>query len=204
MIRSVLSLALAAACAACATPAPMMPSLATAEVAADFETYRLKRVGVMPFAGPEVTPEQSHALQLALHAEISRSTPYEVVLLAPDDVAEVDASEPYRRGWYLPRTIITLSRRYSLDAILFGTVTQQRSYPPLSLSLQADLVSAETGLVIWTSSVHMDTNDPEVREGLEAYYGSTAPEGFSPGWEVGMLSPERFARFAAYQIARVL
>jgi hypothetical protein len=178
-----------------------MPRLANAVVSQDFESYPLRRIGLAPFTGRGMGETQGLDLQRALHTELAQSTPFEVVQLDARDLAELESSDPYRRGWYKPKTIIGLAQRYSLDAILFGVVTQERFYPPLLLSLQVDLVSAETGLVIWSGSVNLDGSDPRVIEGLELYYASEQePE----GWRVALLSPERFARFAAFQIACLL
>jgi hypothetical protein len=170
-------------------------------VSSDFETYRLRRIGLPPFRGRNLPPEQGVALQRALHSELSQSTPYEIVQLEDDDLAELESSDPYRRGWYKPKTIIGLSQRYSLDGILFGTVTQERFFPPQLLALQVELVSAETGLVIWSGSVDLDASDERVLDGLRLYYGV---EGDDENWRVALLSPERFARFAAFQIACLL
>lgn len=178
-----------------------MPRLANAVVSQDFASYPLRRIGLPPFAGRGLTEAQGLDLQRALHSELAQSTPFEIVQLDANDLAELEASEPHRRGWYKPKTIIGLTQRYSLDAILFGVVTQERFFPPLLLSLQVDLVSAETGLVLWSGSVHLDASDPRVVEGLELYY---ANEQEPEGWRVALLSPERFARFAAFQIACLL
>jgi len=194
---------LATALGGCQSRPLVMPSLASAQVSSDFDTYRVRRVGIMPFVGGDMTRERSESLQTAFHAEISRSTPFEIVLLSARDLAEVEVSEPHRRGWYSPKTIIAISRRYSLDAIFFGTLTHERNYPPLVIGLQSDLVSSETGLVIWSASVHLDANDPRVAEGLQIYYGGDRGDE-SNSWQLGMLSPERFARFAAFQVACVL
>ena len=183
------------------TSPPRMPSLANATVSSDFESYRIHRVGLLPFSGDGVTPERSLDLQRAFHSELSQSTPFEVVLLGDADLEELEKSEPHRRGWYRPRTIIGLSQRYSLDALVFGTVTQERFFPPQLLALQVDMVSSETGLVIWSASVHVDANDPRVHDGLELYYASE--EGEDP-WRVALLSPERLGRFAAFQVACLL
>jgi hypothetical protein len=182
-------------------PRTNMPRLASAVVSSDFETYRLRRIGLPPFRGRNLPPEQGVALQRALHSELSQSTPYEIVQLEDDDLAELESSDPYRRGWYKPKTIIGLSQRYSLDGILFGTVTQERFFPPQLLALQVELVSAETGLVIWSGSVDLDASDERVLDGLRLYYGV---EGDDENWRVALLSPERFARFAAFQIACLL
>lgn len=178
-----------------------MPTLASAQVSNDFETYTIRRVGLLPFAGRDLSDSQREEFQLAFLSEISQSTPYEIVLLDREDLEEVEESEPYRRGWYRPRTIIQLSRRYSLDAVFFGTVTQQRTYPPQLLSLQLDLVAAETGLVVWSSAVHLDASDNRVVDGLKIYY---AREDDDRAWELALLSQERFARFAAFQVACLL
>lgn len=180
---------------------PDMPRLANAIVTRDFESYSLTRIGLLPFTGRSVEPDQGLILQRALHAELSQSTPFEIVLLDGNDVAELEASDPYRRGWYKPKTIIGLSQRYELDAILFGTVSQERFFPPQLLALEVDLVAAETGLVVWSGSVDLDASDPRVVDGLKLFYGSAEDD---QAWRVALLSPERFARFAAFQIACLL
>ena len=178
-----------------------MPNLASATVTPDFETYELNRVGILPFGGSDLTQHQSREFQLAFLSEIGQSTPYEIVLLESSDLEEIEESEPYRRGWYKPRTIIEISKRYSLDAILFGTVTQQRSFPPQLLTLSVDLVAAETGLVVWSSSVHLDADDQRVIDGMKVFYSN---EEERQAWQLALLSPERFARFAAFQVACLL
>ena len=192
------------AVSSCVATRPLrMPQLASSQVASDLDTYTLRRVGVMPFRGTEVDLEQGQSLQAAFHSEFSQAVPFELVPLADRDLEEIVRSEPHRRGWYRPETIIQVSDRYQLDGILFGTVTQQRFYPPQILSVQVELVSAETGLVLWSSAVHLDGADPRVQDGLQLFFGaSTQDVTGSPSWQLSMLSPERFARFAAYQIAR--
>jgi hypothetical protein len=193
---------LALAVSAClVTRAPEMPRLANAVVSSDFESYELRRVGLPAFVGRELSAQQGRDLQHALHTELAQSTPFEIVLLDERDMAELETSDPYRRGSYQPRTIIGLSRRYNLDGILFGTVSQQRFFPPQLLSLEVDMVSAETGLVIWSGAVDLDGADQRVIDGLRVYYGNEEDQ---ESWRVALLSPERFARFAAFQVACLL
>lgn len=202
MRRALHAVVLALATSACrATRTPEMPRLANAVVSSDFESYTLRRVGLPAFVGRELTPQQGRDLQHALHTELAQSTPFEIVLLDERDMAELETSDPYRRGNYQPRTIIGLSRRYNLDGILFGTVSQQRFFPPQLLSLEVDMVSAETGLVIWSGAVDLDGADQRVIDGLQVYYSN---EEDRESWRVALLSPERFARFAAFQVACLL
>ncbi|HED66830.1 MAG TPA: hypothetical protein ENJ09_14895 [Planctomycetes bacterium] len=196
------SFAVLSMAASCLAPAPKpIPRLANAEVTSDFHSYDLRRVGLLPFEGRTIEPGEALELQRSFLSEVERATPYEIVLLNEKDLEMIDSASPHRRGWYDSRTIIELSRRYNLDALMFGTVTEERFFPPQVLSLSVDLVSAETGLVIWTSSVHLDASDPRVRTGLQAYYGTEEDES---AWRLALLSPERFSRFAAYQIAAML
>jgi len=183
------------------TNAPLMPILATAEVSNDFDTYRIRRVGLPPFRGNSLSAVESKELQSAFLSEVTRSTPYEVVPLVEADLEMIESGDPHRRGWYSPTTVIQIAGRYSLDAIFFGSVTDERFYPPQLLALNVDLVSAETGLVIWSSTVHLDATDPRVRDGLKAYFWSEEDQ---EAWRLALLSPERFSRFAAYQVACLL
>ena len=56
-------------------------------------------------------------------------------------------------------------------------------------------------MVIWSSSVHLDATDPRVVDGLKLYWGDKEDK---RAWELALLSPERFARFAAFQVACLL
>ena len=200
MIRHALTALLALGASGCLTPLdPIMPDLARAQVASDLDTYRLERIGLLPFSG-EVLPARRRAeLQQALHTELSGAGPYELVLLTEKDLAEIETSEPYKRGWYRPRTIIDLSQRYQLDGLLVGTVTQLRFYPPQILGLQVDLVASETGLVVWSAQVHLDAEDRMVRQGLDIFYSGDRDR---QAGKLALLSPERFARFAVFQVGR--
>jgi hypothetical protein len=175
--------------------------LSTARVAADFDTYTLRRVGLVPIDGA-LDGETREALHKGLYAELSRGTPYELVPLTPADLGEVKHSEPLRRGTHRPDALIEIGRRFRLDAVVFSHVPIHRSYAPLEISLLSELVSIETGQVIWSASVHLDAKDERVRHGLEAYYAREAKaENGGTGWELALLSPARFARYAAFQIA---
>jgi len=180
-------------------------SLARASQARDFGTYRLRRVGLLPFESEELAASHARALQDALLAELSREARWEVVALTPTDLAEVEECEPYRRGAYHPRSILELSRRFQLDGLFVGTLTRLEPSPPQSLGVQLDLVATETGLVIWSSSVQLDSSEERVRQRVERFEAAQAgEESASEGAQLTLLSPSRFARFAAYELARTL
>ena len=88
---------------------------------------------------------------------------------------------------------------------LIGAVTDIQTFHPQRLSTQFDLVSSETGMAVWTASLHLDAADDSVRDALEEFYtyGDGEDSSGEP-WELSLLSPRRFARFAAWQMARLL
>ena len=202
-LRLAAALGLAAlAAVGCRTTLPDPGPLASSTVAADFGTYRLARVGLLPFAGRDLSPESAANLQRAFQLELARVMPYELVPLTVADLEEVRAGNPYLRGRYEPPAILEVARRYRLDALLIGTVTQNEPYPPQALGLEVELVATETGQPLWTSSVHLDAGDARVRARLELWQDShKADGGGRESVQLTLVSPERFARFAAWEVA---
>lgn len=203
-MRSLAPLASLLLLAACAAAPRGVPVLGSATVARDFESYPIRRVGVVPFSGADLSPDQSRELSAAVFGELSAVTSYEVVPLAIDDLAEVPSSEPYRRGWYLPETVLGIARRYQLDAILIGTVTDMQCFPPQRLGLSVDMVAAETGMVVWTAAVQLDASQARTRDAIEEWARVHLGAAEKPEWELILISPRRFMRFAAFQVAELL
>ncbi len=201
--RCALVASFALAAGGCALLEPDPGPLATSRLAADFGTYRIGRVAVLPFQGRGVDAESSARLQSAFQLELAQVMPYELVCLGPDDLAEVERHDPHRRGLYEPRTILELAERYRLDALLIGTVTRLEPYPPQALGLEIELVACETGLPLWSSSVQLDAGDSRVRARLERWQSSQeADSGSRESVQLTLVSPERFARYAAWEVAR--
>jgi len=181
------------------------PPLARSQAAPDYGSYRLQRVGLLPFEGDELGAEHAATLQRAFLLELGQTATFEVVRLSPEDLAEVQDSHPYRRGVYQPRTLLELSRRFHLDAVLAGTVIQASVYPPQVLGLELDLVSCETGMVLWNASLHIDASDSNVRRYLESFQRSQeTTESQQGGVQLTLISPSRFARFAAAEVSKQL
>lgn len=195
-----LALVCVAGCAAFETKST--PLLATGRITSDFGTYSIRRVGLLPIPteGQDIAGDE--ALEDAFHAELVASTAYEVVLLDAQDLLETKALEPFKRGRYRPETLMELRRRFNVDALAVGSVMTRRVVPPQRLGVQLDLVSCETGATVWSASVLLDAADTETREALEVWSASHTE--MAGGADLVMLSPRRFARFAAWQIAQLL
>ncbi|WP_145194465.1 hypothetical protein [Planctomycetes bacterium Poly30] len=183
-------------------PVPMMGS---AKITSDFESYTLRRVGVLPFSEINKDPMAAHevgAIETSFHSEFAAATPYDLVPLRAQDLAELLPPDPFREGWYAPATLRTLRERFRLDAILVGTITSRRVVVPQVLGVQLDLVSCETGQTIWSADLQLDASSEETREAIDSWaHGQLGEE---HGAKMTLLSPKKFASFAAYQMARLL
>jgi len=179
------------------------PALAAAKVASDYQVYDLERVGVLPVVCKDATLEEREQLQEIVYNEFSQVVDYELVLLTVDDLAEVTASDPYLRGGYQGETVLGISERFNLDGLLVTIVSNRKAFPPQKLNVQADLVATETGMAIWHAAVSLQADRPDVRLGVEAYYGNGAPMS-DDSWTGALLSPSRFARFGVWQLARTM
>jgi len=198
-----LALALLALLVGCAAPQEV-PPLATARMVSDFGTYRLERVGLLPPVGASLTEQQQDHVQAACQAEFSAACALEVVRLEAPDLEAVPALEPHRRGSYSAEAVLALARRYRLDGLLIPTVTDLQVHPPQRLGLSVDLVSAETGQALWSSAVRLDAAQAATRESIETWARAHQGDVSDHTWEVTLLSPRRFARFAAFHLASLL
>jgi hypothetical protein len=202
MIRVMALLALVGA-SSCVTTRSV-PPLASARMVSDFETYEIRRVGLMPAAGLTLTLQQSEHMQAAFMAEFSSATDFEIVRLTPRDLEAIPRMEAHLRGRYSPDTVSAISRRYHLDALLIPTVTDLQTYPPQRLGVQVDLLSSETGQSLWESSVQLDAAQERVRQSIEVWADTHLGDVSDNTWELTLISPSRFARFAAYQMATLI
>ncbi len=178
-------------------------TLARARAAPDFATYHLQRVAIVPFTGNELSAERANDLKNGLALELAARVGFEIVQLTADDLAEIPRAEPYRRGWYASGTLLEISKRFSVDAILVGTVRDLSCYTPQHLATQVELVSCETGQIAWSSSVELDARDSRVIKAIEAWYTYDMESHDAPGDEaLAFLSPAIFSRFATREMAR--
>jgi hypothetical protein len=194
-----LSLALAS-CGA--LPTKEVPLLATGRITSDFASYSIQRVGLIPVDMDGDESAMDEALEQALHAELTAATDYEVISISRLDLQELHALEPFRRGSYSAATLLELRRRFLLDAVAVGVVSTRRAVPPQRRGVQFDLISCETGATLWSSRVLLDAADVEMREALELW--SRDHTDTIDGAELVLLSPRRFARFAAWQVMQLL
>ena len=203
-LRTLALVALLSPLTACAVDREV-PLMGSARITADFETYAIHRVGLVPFRALEseaVAAHQIGEVARTFHSELSTATRYDLVPLSGDDLAEVLPPDPFRQGSYTPHAIRTLRDRYRLDALLIGTITSQRVIAPQVIGAQLDLVSCETGATIWSADLPVDGSRDDVRKAIEVWADERL--GDPNAAAITLLSPLKFTQFAAYQMSRLL
>ncbi len=202
-LLAALALGALASCASLQGPPAMPPTLARTRSTSDFASYPLRRVGLLPLACDVREQARLRELQQSLAFELSRTAPFEIVLLGDSDLEEVTQPAAHQRGTYSPNTILTAARRFRLDGLLVGTVTHFESYAPLALGVKLELVPVETGLPIWIADLDLDTSEARVRESIDIYQARRLDAGgAADDSTVVLLSPRSFLRFAAGEVAR--
>ena len=182
-----------------------VPAMGSAEIVSDFESYTIRRVGFLPFLplhSAQLGAADVSSIETSFHAEFSSGTPYDIVPLSVGDLSEIPQLEPFRKGTYAPGAIIAIRDRYRLDALLVGSVTARQVTPPLVLGAQMDLISCETGQTIWSADLLLDSSIAETRDALGVWAAEELGEEHAA--RMAMISPRKFAHFAAYQMARLL
>lgn len=196
-----LGLTVAAGCAS--SPAHEIVPLGSARAVSDFASYDLRRVGVLPPTGNDLDAELARSIAESLATSFAADTAYEIVPLGAVEMESVGALDPSRTGRVQAPAILELARRSGVDALLAARVVDLRPYEPIRFGLEVDLVAVETGLVVWTAQVRVDTADRRTLEAVEAWQWTTRTGGESER-AVDLLSPRRMGEFAAAQASMLL
>lgn len=197
-----LHLLAAVACCGCASTPELGPAenLAASAFAADFAEFPLRRVAVLPPRGLE--GDDARDLQKQFAAEIAARAPFEVVTLASADLVDLPGVTHPSQVLERAEAIVALSKRHDLDAFYALEVSGRTTFAPLHLTLEADLVGAETGARLWTAQGAWNAADRRVRASLESWFAAQRGDAESDeDWSLYLLAPRKFAAYACSQLA---
>jgi len=140
-------------------------------------------------------------LRAAVLDELGKVQRFEIVPL-PDNTDEDETI--YRaalHGGQPLDALVTLGKRYRVDAVVLGTVTSYRAYPPAHLGLRLQMLSLHSGRPVWAAEGLYDAAEEatldDVRHYARSYLG---PEASMHGYEINLISPTRFAAFVAHRL----
>lgn len=179
--------------------APDPRPLASATIASDFQTYSIRRVGLLRLHDDDL----HRALDRAVRIEFLEASDY---VIAPTYVGALSSQAPSERrsGWTLSLEALPPEALEGLDALLIPEVIDINTSDPQRLELRLDLVACETGLTIWSATAWVDSTDRDVWRRIQEWQAQL-PGGVLDGDpELVLHSPERLVRFAVRQLAGLL
>jgi hypothetical protein len=169
--------------------------------AGERDVDRVRRVMVLPF---EVAPgvyANPADLREVLVAELAKLRRFELVPLPLGNDADELLYQQMSRGRISAEVLAELGTRYGIDGVLLGTITGYRPYTPPHLGVRLQLISLHTGAAVWATEVFYDAGNAATAADIEHFtYTVLAPESSMHGWELALISPNRFASFVFHRV----
>jgi len=170
-------------------------------LAEEADLANIRRVMVMPFlesAGVDADVEELHQVFVG---ELNKLQRFEVIPLPHGAHEDQPLLDSLRTGRLDSAAIVGLSRRYSLDAIVLGTITTWRPYKPPHLGLRTQMISIHTGSAVWAADGAYDTGDGRTVEDMRHYYRRRMADSDDLHEEdLLLISPSRFAGFVMHRL----
>ncbi len=170
----------------------------------EYEKMCIRRVLLLPF---EYTVDREAIIDEVTEAfavELRKTGNFEVVAPQENNATATTGHEIWIRGSITLNTLLTLRKKYEVDAIVFGNITHYRPYEPMLLGVKVGMISTDTGAVVWSADGVFDSNENEVAELVKRYFETTHQKSALYGWKLILLSLRRYSQFVANQITETL
>ncbi len=161
----------------------------------------VRRVMVLPFTlGPGVVGDQER-LRTPFVAELAKLRRFEIVPLPIEAQEAAMVRQTLIEGRLSTDAVVRLCRRYNLDGVITGVITDWRAYQPPHLGVRTQLISVHSGSTVWAVDAIYDCNDQSTISDLRHYHKHfQASDGSLHTWEMNMLAPTRFAAYVAHRV----
>jgi len=171
----------------------------------EYSNARLHRVLLLPFTIESQRDKVVDVLTDAFYIELQKSAKFDIVV--PQGFQDIlsEQKDIWNRGLIRPETIVEAKKRYKVDAIIFGTITQYQPYEPPILGIKIGMFSTISGNIMWSSDAIFDSSEASVIKLVKSYYKSNYQRKQSLyGWKIILLSMKRYAQFAAHYMVDTL
>ena len=161
----------------------------------------VRRIMFLPLVAAPSVNAPLDALRAAVLDELAKVQRFEVVPL-PENTEEDEAIYAAAQlGGQSLDALVALGRRYRVDAVVLGTITTYRAYPPAHLGLRLQMVSLHSGRSVWIAEGLYDAAEEATLSDVQHYSRSyLGKEASMHGWEINLISPTRFASFVAHRL----
>ena len=164
-----------------------------------------RRVVVLPLECEDGTENDARILGAALRAAIAERSLFEAVPVNAEDVKDLSIGLTRERGFFRTKDLIEIGRRFGVDGLLYGVITQIRHYPCMSIGLRLVLIDVRVGEVPFATDFLLDGSDRRVVEDLANWQVVTRQDTESLwGPERGLQGPHLYSSYVADRVARRL
>lgn len=190
--------------AGCSSTPPHHASSLSYNKTDEYKKIRIRRVLLLPFEYSVDREAIIDEVTEAFAVELRKTGSFEVVAPSRNTTTLITEQEIWDKGSINLNTLLTLRKKYDVDAIVFGNITHYRPYEPMLLGVKVGMVSTDTGGIVWSADGVFDSNENEVAELVKQYFESTHQKSALYGWKLILLSMRRYSQFVAYQITETL
>ncbi len=171
----------------------------------EYVNTKLRRVLLLPFTVESQRDKVIDEVTEAFYIELQKSAKFEIIV--PQGFQDIlsQQNDIWNRGLIRSETIEEAKKRYKVDAIMFGTITQYQPYEPPVLGIKIGMFSALSGNIMWSSDAIFDSSEASVIKLVKTYYKEHYKRKQSLyDWKIILLSMKRYAQFAAYHMVASL
>lgn len=187
-------------CTSARTP---VPDGATFSYHRDPAIDQIQRIVVMPFHNAEQVGSSAATLNQAMSAAWRELGAFEVInatLAERDQLVPVDAFRTRNIDSDILRRVF---EAFKADAVLIGRIEVFDPYDPVTIGVQAALVSCLNGAIVWTGGGHFDGARKQIQDDIEHWHQHAVGSDYQSvaGWRAALHSPKLFARYVSDRLA---
>ncbi|MBK8979757.1 MAG: hypothetical protein IPM29_27995 [Planctomycetes bacterium] len=173
--------------------------------APDEQLATMRRVCLLTFRNAVGVHAEADAVRATFAEELQKLHRFEVVPLPADAPEDSAIHAALMRAELATGPLAELVGRYGVDGVVIGTITAERPYQPPHLGVRLRLVSLHDGATLWSVDALFDSADARVQEDCR-HYAETfqAEERSMHGWEMNLLSPQRYRAYVAHRVVATL
>lgn len=162
------------------------------------------RVAIVEPDNKSSYPQVSEDVTKSLFQALQKKQLFSLTLLRRND-PQWRSLQLNSNSTYTLEQLSALHRTLRCKAVLVGTITEYQPYPHMAMGLQLKLIDLEDGQLLWAFEQIWDSADKTTEQRIRSYFKSQMRSGFVPLREqLVTLSPLRFIKFAAYEVAETL
>ena len=171
----------------------------------EYENTSVQRVLLLPFTIETNRDKVVDEVTEAFFIELQKSARFDIII--PHEFQDILSQQKdiWTRGLIRAETVVEAKKRYKVDAIIFGTITQYQPYEPPVLGIKIGMFSAKSGNIMWNADAIFDSSQASVIKLLKAYHKEKYQRKQSLyDWNLILLSMKRYAQFVAYHMVATL